>query len=82
MDKQNIEAILHAYRTKELGEAKKGEMTVWFAGRLVMGPVREDDEHYNEIDRRVPGWNEQYGRGQARTESVSIAEILLSDYQS
>lgn len=38
-DRRNIEAILQAYRTKELGPLNNDEMTVWFAGHLVLGPT-------------------------------------------
>lgn len=65
----NLNAILDGYRSGDL-RVVEGEVTVWFAGRMTMGPLRSDKLQMEEYINMVPKWQEEYGPGLVWVEKV------------
>ncbi|KAJ9216508.1 hypothetical protein DTO166G4_1724 [Paecilomyces variotii] len=67
-DMRNISAVLDAYRRGEL-KVDVDKVTVWFAGRMVLGPcVREG--LWDKIRSERQAWSEAYGESQPWVEDV------------
>ncbi|RMJ20810.1 hypothetical protein PHISP_08319 [Aspergillus sp. HF37] len=58
----NRDAILNAYRRGDL-KVVSGQMSVWFAGNLVIGPVPESEFSLDDLVANVPEWRKKYGPG-------------------
>ncbi|OJJ41992.1 hypothetical protein ASPZODRAFT_78107 [Penicilliopsis zonata CBS 506.65] len=65
----NRDAILNAYRHGNL-KVVFGEVSVWFAGNLVVGPVQNSKLDQDHIIDKVPEWKEKYGPGRVWQERV------------
>lgn len=61
-DLPNIQAILKAYRLKQL-EVNDEMTTVWFAGVMTMGHLKNSELDLEEVVEKVPEWEEKYGLG-------------------
>lgn len=68
-DAANINAIIDAYRHRTL-KVDSAQCTVWYAGKLVIPPLRHQDLKRQDYIDRVPEWREQYGFGHVFIEDV------------
>jgi hypothetical protein len=72
-DLQNIDALIDAYCRGELvAESGRTHVAVFFAGRRVL---HLDAEDHDEVARRVPEWQRQYGPGKAWPEVLSLVSL-------
>ncbi|KAJ9309011.1 hypothetical protein DTO217A2_1380 [Paecilomyces variotii] len=67
-DTRNVSAVQEAYLRGEL-KADRDKVTVWFAGRKVLGPCTREGI-WDKIRSERQTWNEQYGESQPWVEDV------------
>ncbi|DAA73628.1 TPA_exp: Uncharacterized protein A8136_4657 [Trichophyton benhamiae CBS 112371] len=73
--RENINAILNAYRQGQL-KLDYDQVTVWFAGRLVYGPVpRKNFDLGAMVMEKGRGFYEKYGPGTLWAEPVAIRTL-------
>lgn len=65
----NLHAILDGYRSGDLWVVE-GEVTVWFAGKMTMGPLWSNELQMEEYINMVPKWQEEYGPSAVWVEKV------------
>ncbi|KAL4784371.1 hypothetical protein BJX76DRAFT_221081 [Aspergillus varians] len=74
----NRDAILNAYRRGDL-KVVAGEMSVWFAGNLVLGPLQSSELRIDDIVDKTPEWRKQYGPDRVWEEDVLPLYLLYLD---
>lgn len=74
-DLKNRNAIVKAYRQQKL-KVQDGQITVWFAGHMVMGPLSQRDFDFQDIIDDISKWTEQYGPGRIWVENVCHPDII------
>jgi hypothetical protein len=72
----NLEAVLNAYRHRKL-KVDNGQVTVWFAGHIIMGPLSSCDPNLDDIDDKVPELQAKYGPGRIWLEDVCHHDLLF-----
>ncbi|KAJ9353135.1 hypothetical protein DTO027B9_5387 [Paecilomyces variotii] len=70
-DLKNRNAIVKAYRQQKL-KVQDGQITVWFAGHMVMGPLSQRDFDFQDIIDDISKWTEQYGPGRIWVENATL----------
>jgi hypothetical protein len=65
----NLNAILNAYRRKDI-KVVDGQVTVWFAGKMVMGPLGCSKLEIGDLVENVSQWQKEYGPGRVWVEEV------------
>src|SRR6267378_5659238 len=63
--------LLDAYRRGDI-KVIDNQVAVWFAGRLVMGPIDRHNLKKDDLVDKVPEWREKYGHGRIWVEEVSL----------
>ena len=58
----NLEAILDFYHRGDL-KVVENEATVWFSGRLIMGPLPDSELKPADYIDKIPEWTKMYGPG-------------------
>lgn len=65
----NLNALLDAYRTGHI-KVVENETTVWFGGRLTMGPLPDSELKPADYIDKIPEWTKMYGPGRVWVEQV------------
>ena len=69
---ENLNSVLEAYRCGKL-RVENGQVTVFFAGRVVMGPLSNRDLDLKYVVDKVPEWQTAYGPGRIWLEEVCMS---------
>jgi hypothetical protein len=73
----NLNAALDAYRR---GDVKVVEVTAWFAGRIIMGPIYCCELKNDDSVDKVPEWQEKYGPSHVWAEEVCLYGCPSTQY--
>jgi hypothetical protein len=67
----NLNAVLDVYRRGDI-KVIDDQVTVWFAGRLVMRPTHRRELKDYDLVNKVPEWRAKYGPGRIWVEEVNL----------
>ncbi|RMJ24084.1 hypothetical protein PHISP_05042 [Aspergillus sp. HF37] len=70
----NLNAVLDAYHRRDL-KVVDNEATVWFAGKLTMGPLPDAELKIADYVDKIPAWREKYGAGRVWIERPAKRHI-------
>jgi hypothetical protein len=78
----NLNAVPDTYRHGDI-KVKDDQVTVWFAGRLVIGAIDRHKQHEKDLVDKVAEWREKYGPGRVWVEEVYpyLGMNILSVYR-